>query len=303
MWFKNLRLYRLLTPFDLTEDELDARLGSRAFRHCGSHDPSTVGWSSPLGRRSQRLVHELGGSIILCARQEEKLLPAAVINEALEQRIEAIEVDEARKPSRKERTALRDEITHQLLPKAFAKSARTFAMIDRQNAWILVDAASTTRAETLITLLRETLGSLPVRPFETVLAPAAVMTEWVARPDKHADFTLLDTCELRDSSEEGGVIRCVGEDLTSNEILAHLGTGKQVVKLGLEWDERLSCVLEADLAIKRIKFLDILQEQLADVQTEDEAARFDLSFSLMSLEFRRLIPRLLQICGGLQLEK
>jgi recombination associated protein RdgC len=58
-------------------------------------------------------------------------------------------------------------------------------------------------------------------------------------------------------------------------------------------------MLEADLAIKRIKFLDILQEQLADVETEDEAARFDLSFSLMSLEFRRLIPRLLQLFGGL----
>ena len=45
--------------------------------------------------------------------------------------------------------------------------------------------------------------------------------------------------------------------------------------------------------------IEALQEQLADVETEDEAARFDLSFSLMSLEFRRLIPRLLQLFGGL----
>jgi recombination associated protein RdgC len=299
MWFKNLRLYRLLKTFEMTEDELDERLGSQAFRPCGSHDVSSLGWTSPLGRSSQRLVHELGGCIMLCARQEDKLLPSAVINEALEERLETLEAEEARKPSRKERTQLRDDITHQLLPKAFAKSTRTFALIDTQNGWILVDASSANRAESVIMLLRETLGSLPVRPFETVVAPAAVMTEWVAKPATQADFELLDSCELRDSPEVGGVIRCVGEDLTADEIQAHLAAGKQVVKLALQWDERISCVLEADLAIKRIKFLDILQEQLADVETEDEAARFDLSFSLMSLEFRRLIPRILQLCGGL----
>jgi recombination associated protein RdgC len=109
----------------------------------------------------------------------------------------------------------------------------------------------------------------------------------------------LDSCELRDSTDEGGIIRCAGEDLTASEIQAHLAAGKQVVKLALQWDERISCVLEADLALKRIKFLDILQEQLAEVESEDEAVRFDQSFSLMSLEFRRLIPRILQLCGGL----
>jgi len=299
MWFKNLRLYRLLKPFEPTEEALDEQLRGRAFRHCGSHDPSSLGWTSPLGRGSERLVHELGGCVMLCMRQEDKLLPAAVVSEALEERLEAIEADQARKPSRKERSELRDEITHQLLPKAFAKSARTFALIDRTNGWILVDASGANRAEALITLLRETLGSLPVRPFETVLAPAAVMTEWVARPDSQADFVLLDSCELRDAEEAGGVIRCSGEDLSASEIQAHLAAGKQVVKLAFEWDERISCVLEADLALKRIKFLDILQEQLAEVETDDDMARFDLSFSLMSLEFRRLIPRLLTICGDL----
>lgn len=303
MWFKNLRLYRLLNPFEITEDDLDGLLQARVFRPCGTHEPSSLGWASPLGRSSERLVHEVGGCVMICARQEDKLLPAAVVSEVLEEKIEAIETAEARKLSRKERMDLRDEIIHQLLPKAFARSFRTFALIDRPSGWILVDAASTNRAESLITLLRESLGSLPVRPFETAVAPAAILTEWVTQPARHADFVLLDSCELRDSTEEGGVIRCSGEDLTSSEIQAHLAAGKQVVKLAVQWDERISCVLEADLAIKRIKFLDILQEQMADVETEDEVARFDLSFSLMSLEFRRLVPRLLELFGGLVLEK
>jgi recombination associated protein RdgC len=303
MWFKNLRLYRLLKPFELPEDLLDQRLQVKRFRPCGSHEPSTLGWTSPLGRGSDRLVHELAGCVMICARQEDKLLPAAVVSETLEERIDAIETEQARKLSRKERMELRDEIIHQLLPLAFAKSSRTFALIDRQHDWILVDAASANRAESVISLLRESLGSLSVRPFETVIAPTKVLTDWVAQPTKQADFLLLDSCELRDTSDAGGIIRCSGEDLAASEIQAHLATGKQVVKLALQWDERISCILEADLAIKRIKFLDILQDQLGELETEDEVARFDLSFSLMSLEFRRLVGRVLQLCGGLVLEK
>ncbi|MEN8166623.1 MAG: recombination-associated protein RdgC [Pseudomonadota bacterium] len=299
MWFKNLRLYRLLKPFNLSEDELTERLRARAFRHCGSHEPTSMGWTSPLGRGSEGLAHEVGGCVMICVRQEDKLLPAAVINETLEEKVEVMETEEARKLSRRERSELREEIIHQLLPKAFARSSRTFAMVDRQSGWILVDASSASKAEALVSLLRETLGSLPVRPFEVTTAPAAVFTEWLGQPAKFNDFVLLDSCELRDSVDEGAVIRCKGQDLAAGEIQAHLSAGKQVVKLAVEWDERISCSLEADLSIKRIKFLDIIQEEAADAQTEDEIARFDVAFSLMSLEFRRLIPRILQLFGGM----
>jgi len=299
MWFKNLRLYRLLKPFNLAEVELNELLQTAAFRHCGSHEPTTLGWSSPLGRGSEQLSHESGGCMMICARQEDKLLPAAVVNETLDEKVEVIETEEARKLSRRERSDLRDEIIFQLLPKAFARSSRTFAMIDRQNGWILVDASSATRAEALIELLRETLGSLPVRPFEVNLAPASVLTEWLAQADKYNDFVLMDSCELRDTEEEGGVVRCRGQDLESDEIQVHLTAGKQVVKLAVEWDERLSFSMESDFSLKRIKFLDMLQEEAADAQTEDEIAQFAVVFSLMSLEFRRLIPRLLELFGGL----
>ena len=299
MWFKNLRLYRLLQPLNLSVDELHARLQQREFRHCGSHDPSSLGWSSPLGRQAERLAHEVSGNIMICARQEDKLLPPAVVTEALEEKVQELEANEGRKLPRRERNDLREEIIHQLLPRAFVRSFNTFARIDKQNGWILLDAVSAKRAEGVITLLRETLGSLPVRPFEVNLAPAAVFTEWLAQPDSHSDFVVLDSCELRDPAEDGGIVRCKGLDLSAEEVQSHLAAGKQVVKLTVEWDERIACSLEADLALKRIRFLDLLQEEAADVVTENEIASFDVTFSLMSLEFRRLIPRLLALFGGM----
>jgi recombination associated protein RdgC len=303
MWFKNLRLYHLSKPVSLSEDELDEQLLVKAFHPCGSHEPSSLGWTSPLGRGSEKLAHEVAGCVMICARQEDKLLPASVITETLEEKIEAIESQEGRKIARNERSEMRDEIIHQLMPRAFVRSARIFAMIDKKNDWILVDASSSSKAESIISLLRESLGSLPVRPFEVVNAPASVLTEWLRQPAKHKDFVLMDSCELRDTDDEGGTIRCKGQDLTAEEIQAHLTAGKQVVKLALEWDERLACTIEADLALKRIKFLDVIQEEAADAQTEDEVAQYDVAFSLMSLEFRRLIPRLLDLFGGLNVTK
>ena len=298
MWFKNLRVYRLLQPFILSETDLDAALREKAFRKCGSLELSTLGWDSPLGRQSEKLAHEVNGSLMICARQEEKLLPSAVVNELLEEKVATIESEEGRPVGRRERTGMKDDIIHELLPKAFSRSLRLFAMIDRVSGWILVDAASAGKAEKLISLLRETLGSLPVKPLETAVAPAAVLTEWVRQPASHVDFRLLDSCELQDGEGEGGQVRCKGQDLASDEIQGHLDAGKQVTRLSLEWDERLAFSLEADLAIKRLKFLDLLQEQAADVATEDDLARFDVTFSLMSLEFRRLMPRLLDLFGG-----
>lgn len=303
MWFKNLRVYQLLKPFDLSEAQLSEQLRAHAFRPCGSQEAATLGWVSPIDVNSDTLAHELTGSVMLCARREERLLPSTVVNEALNEKVTALEEKETRRVGRKEKAELREDIVQQLLPKAFVRSQRTYAMVDKMQGWILVDASSANKAESIISLLRESLGSLPVRPVEVKIAPAHVLTEWLGQPARHADFTLLDQCELRDTGEDGGVVRCSKVDLESDDIQAHIQSGRQVEKLRMEWDERLAFTLESDLALKRIKYLDLLQEQVADTQTEDQIALFDTIFSLMSLEFRRLIPRLLELFGGLETAK
>jgi recombination associated protein RdgC len=302
MWFKNLRLYLLQQPFNLTAEMLETRLQQKRFQPCGSHDVSSYGWYEPLGRQGEALVHELLGCQMICARQEEKLLPPAVVNEIVDDKAAAPETEAGRKLGRKERSELKEEVFQQLLPKAFSRFSRQFAMIDKQQGWILVDAASANKAEALISLLRETLGSLPVKPLEVRLAPSFVMTEWLRQPNRHAGFELLDSCELKERTEEPGVVRCKGQDLTAEEMIAHLDAGKDVVKLAVSWDERLSFQIESDMSIKRLRFLDLIQDEAADYQTENAADAFDAHFSLMLLEFRRLIPRLLELFGGAVME-
>lgn len=298
MWFKNLRIYPLQQPFNLTAEALESRLAQKRFKPCASHDQLSFGWYEPLGRNGKSLVHEMIGCQMICARREEKLLPSAVVNEIVEERAAAIEEETGRRPARKERGELKEEIFQQLLPKAFSRFSTQYAMIDKQQGWILVDASSANKAEALISLLRESLGSLPAKPLEVSLAPSFVMTEWLRRPADHAGFELLDSCELKDRTEDPGVLRCKGQDLAAEEMLAHLDAGKDVVKLAVAWEERLSCVIESDLAVKRLRFLDLIQDEAADYQTENAADAFDAHFSLMTLEFRRFIPRLIALFGG-----
>ncbi|WP_275097597.1 recombination-associated protein RdgC [Sedimenticola hydrogenitrophicus] len=299
MWFKNLQIFKLLTPFEQTPEALHEQLTERAARDCGSLELSSFGWQPPLGRGAELLTHAANGCVMICARREERLLPASVVRELLDEKIAALEEAEARKVRRKEREELKDELIFELLPRAFVKSSRHYAYIDTEANWLVVDASSAKRAEELVSLLRETLGTLPAKPLDVAQAPASVMTAWLNGAESSAEFLIQDECELRDTVEAGGIIRCKQQDLEGDELRTHLEAGKQVVKLALEWGERLGFVLSDDLSIKRLKFLDLILEEAASAEAEDAATRFDVDFALMSLELRRFIARLVETCGGL----
>jgi recombination associated protein RdgC len=92
------------------------------------------------------------------------------------------------------------------------------------------------------------------------------------------------------------VVRCSRQDLASDEILNHLRAGKQVTKLALEWDERLSFTLADDLSLKRLRVGDALLEEL-DGDDLDPAQRLDAEFVILALQVRQLIARLDEVFG------
>ena len=57
------------------------------------------------------------------------------------------------------------------------------------------------------------------------------MTAWLAHRNLPDDFVLGEECELREPGEDGGVVRCRGVDLLSEEVETHLNAGKQVARL------------------------------------------------------------------------
>ncbi len=290
--FKNARLYRLDDPSALDAEDLEKRLAEHPFRTCGPLETTTLGWYPPLGAQTRALVHAGSGCVALCARRQERLLPSAVVAEAVDERVTDIEDREARSVGRTERRHLREEVMLDLLPRAFTRSRQIRAYLDLVGGWMVVDAASEKAAEELVGLLRETLGSFPVRPPRPEHSPTSLMTQWITAGETPSGLNLEDECELRDPRDERSLVRCRGQDLGGEEISTHLRAGKEVVKLSLSWREHLSFLLQEDLSLKRLRFADELIEEAIDADIEDEAARFDAEFAIMTLQLRELIERL-----------
>jgi recombination associated protein RdgC len=293
--FKNASLFRLGANSGLDAADLEAQFASQPFRPCGPVETATLGWSAPLGEETAALVHEVGGCLLLCVRKQERLLPSSAVAEALEERINEIESREARDLGRAERRRLKEQVVNEMLPRAFTRSRRTLLYIDTQSGWLVVDAASDRQAEDVVSLLRETLGSLPAKPPAPTRSSGDILTGWLLTGEAPADFLPADACELRDPQESPGVIRCSGQDLGSEEILNHLRAGKRVVKLALDWDQHLSFVLADDLSVKRLRLDTTLLEEIED--GESPAARLDAEFAIMALQLRELIARLDTLFG------
>ncbi len=299
MWFKNILFYRFTKPFDMSSETLDSKLAESPFKPCEANDVYQLGWTSPLQKHSEQLVHVCQEYWMICLQKQERILPSSVVNEQVQEKVNEIEEQQHRKVTRKEKNELKEEITLQLLPKSFTKTTRHFAYLCPSKGYMVINTSSAKLADEFTSYLRKTIGSLPIRFPAVNQAPSSVMTHWVTKDASlPAEFMLGYECELTSNGEEKGSIKYKGLELDQKQIEQQIQSGMEVTKLALDWRESVSFLLGSDLSIKRIKFGDMLQEQLDDSNAEDAASQFDAGFSIMSMEFDRLIPDVLNAFGG-----
>lgn len=289
MFFKNIHLYQFDGPFTLTGAQLNDALASRKARSCGQLELAVEGWVQPLGIDARMYVHEVDNMMMICLRREEKIVPASLVREMVDQKVLETEKATGYSVGRKERADIKDQLMQELLPRALIKASHTFAYIDAKGGWLVVNAASAKRSSELIILLQKTIGSLNLGSPQTNTSPEAAMTQWLLdEASLPEDFGIDDEVEFRSAGQPVSVIRCKHVDLGSSEILAHISTGKRAYKMAMNWKEKISFVLCDDMSIKRIRFdLDLIEH---DDAGSDEVAQFDADFALMTGEFSEFIP-------------
>lgn len=296
MWFKNLVVYRLPADWSLSATDLEEKLSRRPLQPCTGYDMQTRGWLPPRG--DGRYVHTLQGHHLLTLGIHQKILPASVINQVTKERAGNLALEQGHPVGRRQMRELKEKVSDELRAKALTRRREMHAWIDPQRRRLVVDSASTGKAEELVETLRDTLGSLAVQLLETGRSPVASMGAWLMSGETPGRFNIEQDLELQAKDDSKSVVRYVHHPLDGAEIHKHLKSGKTAVRLGLSWNARLAFILNAELQIKRVQFLDIGKDQSENQPEADE--QFDIDFLLMTGELGQMIEDLVKALGDEQ---
>ena len=297
MWLKNLTLYRLPQKWPVKSDALEQKLAAQPLKPCGGFQMESLGWTTP--RSEGPFLHSQENQWLLALGVEQKLLPASVIRQATEERAAKLAKKQAHPVGRKQMRDLREQVTTELMPRALARRRITHGWIDKKAGLLAVDSAADPKAEQFMEVLRRAETDLKTTRLETQRSPASAMAEWLSKAEAPGKFSIDQDLELRAPDASKATVRYARHALEGRDIRDHLSAGKQVVRMGLTWNDRISFVLTEHLQVKRVTFLDILRrEDGGEEEKADEEEQFEIDFALMTGELSLLLADLVKALGG-----
>ena len=295
MWFKQAQLFQLNESIAYQPEAIAEKLQQLAFTPCLPSFPLSVGWAPPCESDNEEapLVHAGNGFILLCLQVEEKILPAAVIRQALQAKVKRIEKLEDRKVRQKDKLSLKDEVIMDLLPRAFTKMTRIYAYIDTKTRLLVLGTTSQTRTDQFITLFKRSF----TEGFHAFDLPklGPVMTVWLKNKKHPGIFSVEESCLLQDPNHENRMIRCQHQDLFAQSIQTFINEGCLLKQVALCWHERVGFVLADDFSLRSIKYLEGVKSAANEIEAENKQQQFDADFFIMSQTLSGMIEDLLKL--------
>ena len=293
--FRNLRFYRVTSPWPESEQDLSENLSVNIFSPCGSFSERSAGWEAPSNNENDPLCRRLNGADLLQLRTQSRVLPVAAIKEALEERLVEFRSRMEMEPTRAELRRLREETRDRLLPKALVKSDRIHACFIHSESLLVIDAGTETRAEWFLDQLRPCFDQFFCTPLTFNIPPADLMHR-IFMGESPLGFSLGRECRMQDVSDSKSIVTWRDFELTDGSIRQHVVEGMKLTHLGVGFDEVMSCVLSEQGTFNKLKFIE--GETVDNLDSEDPLARLDADFVLLTGAIRRLVEDLKKLLGG-----
>lgn len=295
--FKNAFIYKIFNLPERGAIAFDVSMQPQAFASCGPTQDKSVGWVSPRGEANGLLMESVGGQLIAKLAIETKAVPKSEIDKQLQAVAEHIEQTTGRKPGKKERRDLQEEIRFNLLPKAFPKLKHVLVWIDREAGTLVINAGSQSAADDVISALLYSVNDLKISLISTVTSPQAAMTQWLLSDhlDMPGAFAIERECVLKSNGEDAATVKFSKHTLDNPEVRQHITEGKLPTSLALSWDGKASFVLTETLQLKKIAFLDGVMDASG---TDKEEDRFDSDVALATGLLAPVIAELIDALGG-----
>ena len=292
--FRNVRYYRLDNVWPDDEESLSETLGNSVFEPCGPLTERSSGFVPVYPDAGDALARRLNGADLMKLRSQSRLLPPAVVNEELELRIEEFRNRMQEAPSPREKKRLKAETHDELMPKAMLKSDKVWGFFDLKDKLIGIDAAQPSSAERFLRRLRAAFGDLNLRPLQ-FRKPFSELLTSIFLGGAPEQFAVGRECRMRDPGDSSSVVRWTYFDLTDSTIRNHVANGMQLTHLGIVYDNILSCVLDENGVMTKLRFLGMDDDS---EDHNDPLARLDAEFVVITGTLRLMIADLKKLLGG-----
>ncbi len=291
-------VYRIGEGFAPELTDVQVALEPMQFVECGASQEKSVGWIPPRGQAHGPLVESVAGQWIMKLMVESKAVPGNVVRRKADERIAEIEAATGRKPGKKEKRDLMDDILLSLLPQAFARQSTVTVWMDLDNRRLVLNAGSQGKADEVMSALMNVMAGLSVSLIQTLTSPQAAMTQWLlaATPDEWpGDLTVERETVLKSTGEDAASVRFTRHHLANDDVRKHVLEGKLPTQLALSWDGRVAFVLTETLQLKKVQYLDGVMDDSGTDKNED---RFDADVALATGLLGPLIDSLIEALGG-----
>lgn len=263
MMIKQLRVYQLdAVPPDFPDMEKVAK--AYPARECEHLKQSTVGFREFDSLPDTRVIQVNGSRHVYTeVLRYRRSVPKAVLERELRKRVKQ-RVERGEEVTRKDKQLLKEEITHEQLPKMPQLETIIPVIFETDKNRLWVGAGSQGTADAAIELLRRAGIHLGMAPLFEEVDLSRWLSDWMlnreALPD---DIQMGVKARISDPHEPKATISINNEDL-SDEELQTVAESRSVVELGLA-SEYMSFTLAHDGTFKSIKleFPDETFEDLA----------------------------------------
>ena len=290
---KQFSVFNIKTdPADLADD-MALKLEQKAFTPCGTFDLRSQGFITTLNE--EEYAPRLNGCAYFAVKTETKIIPAPAIKDLVNKKVAEIEVEQGRKVYRKEKADIKESTIQGMLPQAFTKSNVVHGYADIKRGYIVVGTASRNKAEGVLSLIREAIGSLPLVPLMVNNHPKSVMSNWYIM-GAPSDFSLLNDFKITNSNHLSNVVNFRHQSETSavDELISE---GMEFSQLSIDISDQASFKLDEDLSFKQFKLSDVLEDYIEDC--DDAAAQKEAYFVFQSAAIGHCVDRIVEEMGGI----
>jgi len=292
--FRNVRFYRLDGVWPESEEALSTSLEQAGFEPCGPLTERSSGWVAVDPDTSDLLARRLNGADLVRLRSQSRVLPAAVINEELEARIEEYRNRMQEAPSPREKRRLKAEARDELMPKAMPKSDRIWGYIDLKEKVLGIDTALESVAERFLRRMQASLDGINIRPLQ-FMKPVDELLSGIFFEDAPRQFSLGRECRMQDLGDAASKVRWTDFDLSDKSIRDHVANGMRLTHLSIVYDNIMNFVMDENGVISKLRFVGMDDD---NEDHNDPLARQDAEFVLITGTLRNLLGDLKKQLGG-----